>query len=136
MRFNAVSHIRDFNLFRIKTGKSSKSFSLTTLRDGLQSCGLPLNSLFINELRKSGILIKVSKEEYMWENPNTPIHFKILQTVYFNYHNKISFYNSVKIAKIKSSPESKNEKIRKAIKFLKNEGYEIFMPLTNIYTKL
>lgn len=136
MRFNAISHIKEFNLFRLETGKTKESFSITTLREGLKSCGLPLNSVFITELRKSGLLTKVSKEGYVWKSPDSPVHFKVLQTIYSNYHNRVSVYNSTRVEKTKLSDKSKREQINKAIELLKSEGYEIFMPLTNIYTKL
>lgn len=104
------------------------------LKSGLKSCGLPSNVLFIMELRRCGILRRIDKG-YQWTN-NSPIHFRVLDVIYAQYHKKVMSYYHVKIQKIKSFKELEEKRVKEAAKFLKSKGFILFAPTGKLYDKL
>ena len=102
-------------------------FSEKVLKELLKEYNLISNSLFIGELRKSGI-IQTKKKMLIFVDK--PVHFNKLQEVYSQYQKKVNEYSrrardKKKYNKI-SENEDENKEIMAAINFLKSKGFKIF----------
>ena len=124
--FIAEEHIEDFNRVRIILTSLKAPFSEKVLKELLKEYNLVSNSLFIGELRQSGILKKKKK---MLVFVDKPVHFNKLQEVYSQYQKKVNEYSrrarDKKSSKISENKDEK-EKIANAINFLKSKGFKIF----------
>lgn len=124
--FIAEEHIEDFNRVRIILTSLKAPFSEKILKELLKEYNLVSNSLFIGELRKSGILQTKKK---MLVFVDKPVHYNQLQEIYSRYQKKVNEYNQRARDK-KSSKISENkdeqEEIANAINFLKSKGFKIF----------
>ena len=124
--FIAEEHIEDFNRVRIILTSLKAPFSEKVLKELLKEYNLVINSLFIRELRKSGILQTKKK---MLVFVDKPVHFNKLQEVYAQYQKKVNEYSrrarDKKSSKISENKDEK-EKIANAINFLKSKGFKIF----------
>lgn len=126
--FNGLNHIKSFNILR----RRAEVISESSLRDGLKECNLPINSLFILELRRSNLLVKIDRETYSWSKPLSPVHFKTLNNVYSGYRDKVQAYYRVR--KAKEVRESKE--IVDAIALLKDSGYLILKKSKDLYKEV
>lgn len=124
--FVAEEHIEDFNRVRIILTSLKAPFSEKILKELLKEYNLISNSLFIGELRKSGILQTKKK---MFVFTDKPVHFNKLQEVYSQYQKKVNEYSRKSRDKKKCNKISENkdeqEEIANAINFLKSKGFRI-----------
>lgn len=124
--FVAEEHIEDFNRVRIILTSLKAPFSEKILKELLKEYNLVSNSLFIGELRKSGILQTKRK---MLVFTDKPVHFNKLQEVYLQYQKKVNEYSRRARDKKKCNKISENkdeqEEIENAINFLKSKGFRI-----------
>lgn len=124
--FIAEEHIEDFNRVRIILTSLKAPFSEKVLKELLKEYNLVSNSLFIGELRKSGIL-QTKKKMLMFVDK--PVHFNKLQEVYSQYQKKVNEYSrrarDKKSSKISEDKDEKKE-IVNAINFLKSKGFKVF----------
>ena len=125
--FIAEEHIEDFNRVRIILTSLKAPFSEKILKELLKEYNLVSNSLFIGELRKSGILQTKRK---MLVFTDKPVHFNKLQEVYSQYQKKVNEYSKRARDKKKCNKISENkdeqEEIANAVNFLKSKGFKIF----------
>ena len=124
--FVAEEHIEDFNRVRIILTSLKAPFSEKILKELLKEYNLVSNSLFIGELRKSGILQTKRK---MLVFTDKPVHFNKLQEVYLQYQKKVNEYSRRARDKKKCNKISENKdeqkEIENAINFLKSKGFRI-----------
>lgn len=124
--FVAEEHIEDFNRVRIILTSLKAPFSEKILKELLKEYNLVSNSLFIGELRKSGILQTKKK---MLVFVDKPVHYNQLQEIYSRYQKKVNEYNQRARDKKKCNKISENkdeqEEIANAINFLKSKGFRI-----------
>lgn len=124
--FVAEEHIEDFNRVRIILTSLKAPFSEKILKELLKEYNLVSNSLFIGELRKSGILQTKKK---MLVFVDKPVHYNQLQEIYSRYQKKVNEYNQRARDKKKCNKISENkdeqEEIENAINFLKSKGFRI-----------
>ena len=123
----AEEHIEDFNRVRIILTSLKAPFSEKILKELLKEYNLISNSLFIGELRRSGI-IQTKKKMLIFVDK--PVHFNKLQEVYSQYQKKVNEYSrrardKKKCNKIAENKDEKEE-IANAINFLKSKGFKIF----------
>ena len=125
--FVAEEHIEDFNRVRIILTSLRAPFSEKVLKELLKEYNLVSNSLFIGELRRSGI-IQTKKKMLIFVDK--PVHFNKLQEVYSQYQKKVNEYSRRARDKKKCNKISENkdeqEEITNAINFLKSKGFKIF----------
>ena len=125
--FIAEEHIEDFNRVRIILTSLKAPFSEKILKELLKEYNLISNSLFIGELRRSGI-IQTKKKMLIFVDK--PVHFNKLQEVYSQYQKKVNEYSRRARDKKKCNKISENkdeqEEIANAINFLKSKGFKIF----------
>ena len=88
--FVAEEHIEDFNRVRIILTSLRAPFSEKVLKELLKEYNLVSNSLFIGELRKSGI---IQTKRKMLVFTDKPVHFNKLQEVYLQYQKKVNEYS-------------------------------------------
>lgn len=132
-KFSALAHIMELNQFKnsiIDTPLDELSF-----RKGLKKCGIPSNTLFWTELKKSGLIVKSEGKTYVWSNTN-PIHHSTLQSIYKVYQKKINEYYETRRNKLKSEKESEEQKVINAINLLKNKGFVIFLFTSGFYKQV
>ena len=124
--FVAEEHIEDFNRVRIILTSLKAPFSEKILKELLKEYNLISNSLFIGELRRSGI-IQTKKKMLIFVDK--PVHFNKLQEVYSQYQKKVNEYSRRARDKKKCNKISENkdekEEIANAINFLKSKGFKI-----------
>lgn len=124
--FVAEEHIEDFNRVRIILTSLRAPFSEKVLKELLKEYNLVSNSLFIGELRKSGI---IQTKRKMLVFTDKPVHFNKLQEVYSQYQKKVNEYSKrardKKLSKI-SENKDEQEEIANAINLLKSKGFKIF----------
>ena len=124
--FVAEEQIEDFNRVRIILTSLKAPFSEKILKELLKEYNLVSNSLFIGELRKSGILQTKRK---MLVFTDKPVHFNKLQEVYLQYQKKVNEYSRRARDKKKCNKISENKdeqkEIENAINFLKSKGFRI-----------
>ena len=124
--FVAEEHLEDFNRVRIILTSLKAPFSEKILKELLKEYNLVSNSLFIGELRKSGILQTKRK---MLVFTDKPVHFNKLQEVYLQYQKKVNEYSRRARDKKKCNKISENKdeqkEIENAINFLKSKGFRI-----------
>ena len=125
--FVAEEHIEDFNRVRIILTSLKAPFSEKILKELLKEYNLISNSLFIGELRGSGIIHTKKK---MLIFVDKPVHFNKLQEVYSQYQKKVNEYSRRARDKKKCNKISENkdeqEEIANAINLLKSKGFKIF----------
>lgn len=133
--FLAITRIAKLNEFKNKTLKTylSKEVMYKCFKD----CGIPVSSLFYTEF-KNELLIKVDAGTYIWKDTK-PIHYKVLQDIYSKYQKKANSYVTAYNNRKRSvAPEYDTPKcsIQEAIKFLKENGFEVFYPADKLYVKM
>ena len=123
----AKEHIEDFNRIRIILTSIKAPFSEKILKELLKEYNIISNSIFIGELRKSGVL-KVERKMLRFSE-DKPVHYNQLQEIYSRYQKKVNEYNQRARDKKKCNKISENkdeqEEIANAINFLKSKGFRI-----------
>lgn len=134
--FIAIDHIAKLNECKQNTINSGDlPLSKDDLKNLFKICGIPSNSLFFSKFRSFGLLIKVEKDMYVWNN-DLPIHHKTLQNVYSQYQQMVNKYANAHYSKKKKSKILENKEIEDAIYLLKENGFEIFAPNGEFYRRL
>lgn len=131
--FLAITRIARLNEFKNKTLKTylSKEVMYKCFKD----CKIPACSLFFTEFKKE-LLIRVNPDTYIWKDSN-PIHYKVLQDIYSRYQKKANGYvNAYNERKRSVAPNTPKYNIQEAIKFLKENGFEVFCPADKLYIKM
>ena len=127
-KFMAIDHIAELN--RIKK-ELNKPFTRGVLQKELKKAGIPSNPVFFACLSKYKIIKRVSRAEFVFSN-NNPIYYKLLETVYIDYANRLDKYAK----KYAETRASKTQKVEEAIQLLKSMGYQIFAPVKDLYALL
>ena len=131
--FLAITRIARLNEFKNKTLKTylSKEVMYKCFKD----CKIPACSLFFTEFKKE-LLIRVNPDTYIWKD-SSPIHYKVLQDIYSKYQKKANGYvNAYNERKRSVAPNTPKYNIQEAIKFLKENGFEVFYPADKLYVKM
>ncbi len=88
--FCARDHIAALNIF--KNELNGTEFSEDQLTEGLKSCGIPSNTVFRSELKKSPLLKVVAKDRLVFTT-DKPIYYEWLDHIYHGYHRRVTQYN-------------------------------------------
>lgn len=131
--FAAKDHIVPFNKFRASQGDIPMSEE--QLKEGLKQCGIPCNTMFCVELKKFNVVKKVGND-YIFVNPDKPVYYKMLGSVYLQYYSKVKEYHKAANEKKMRKEDERNNSVQAAIKLLKERGYEIFAPIGKVYAKM
>lgn len=132
--FVAKEHIASFNEVRVILTSLKTPFPERILKELLKEHNLISNPLFIGELRKSGVL-KVERKMLKFAE-DKPIHYNKLQEVYSRYQKKVNEYSRKSRDKKSLARISEDKEIRAAIDFLKDRGFEIYVPTGTLYSKI
>ncbi len=131
--FNAKEHIAAFNKIRRKcAGKPIKKDLLTKL---LKENKILSNREFCSELVKEGVLM-CKGDEYTFVNPDSPIHYNLLNSIYVKYYNRIRSYSKTATLRKTQRKAIKDKRVQESIKLLKEYGYEIYAPVGSLFTKV
>lgn len=134
--FVALNHIVSLNKFRANSIKHGDlPLSEGDFRNAFKACGIPSNALFFLEFRRAGLLVRVERDMYAWQN-NRPIHHQILQNIYAKYQKRVNEYSNARYTRKKREKVLKGKEIEEAINLLKNNGFEVFAPKGDLYQKL
>ncbi len=131
--FKAKEHIKGLNNLRIQL---LLPITDVEFRNKLRDLGIPGNSLFFSELRRAGIVKRTEENTFIFTNPDIPIHYLALQSVYDSYKNREKEYSKNYTEKRKARKKQNNERISEAVKLLKENGYEIYIPVGTLFQKL
>ena len=132
-KFDPMEHIEALNTLRKAT--IGKYFGEKEFRVLLKTCGLPSNPVFFVEFSKN-ILTK-NNGQYTWRPDKIKsIHFTDLGYAYEQYSARTkSYMNKWRNKKRQCNTLNKAE-IDKAVKLLKENGFEIYAPCGECYKKL
>ena len=141
--FKSKDHIAAINKFRI--AMNGEKFTKEQLITVFKESGIPTNKNFWAAFCKSGVLKKVSKNEYVFAS-DQPVFYGVLDQIYHQYNTAMKNYR-----KNSRKPEPKPEQEEEqefdpeeellameafAIDFLKGLGYEILAPVEIIYESI
>lgn len=99
----------------INTWKSENKHSIMSsseFREVLNQCKFPRNTAFWTVFSKSQLVVKVGWNQYSFAD-DSPIHYKLIETIYKSYRN---YYSNHKVVEDTET---------KAIEYLKAKGYLI-----------
>ena len=134
--FSAIDHISALNEFRkYSIGSGDIPLTESDVRDVFKRCGIPSNSLFFSEFKKSGLLVKVERDLYVWKNQR-PIHYQVLQNIYERYQKRLYKYRTTYYHRRVCSKKLLSKEIKNAINLLKENGFEVVIPCGELYKKL
>lgn len=129
--FQAVKCIEEFNRRRNSQLAESPIITTSGIIALLKECKLPSGATFFSEFVSSILLNRVAKGIYVWNTPNKPVHYQVLQDIYNRYLKLSNKYQKTYREK-KKNPETINE----AIKLLKENNYIILLKEGDTYKKL
>lgn len=122
--FNAKAHIQELNALRSLTVPSTSA----ELREDLKMIGLPSNGTFWTVLANSNLVKKLARNKYVFIDK--PIHYTALETVYKAYTEKMREYAHNKVVKTQKAKDIQSEvEIKKAIRLLQENGFQVFAPI-------
>lgn len=143
--FNAKERIPAINKFRI--AMDGKPFTKEQLLNMFKENNIPSNSTFWSVFRKSGIIKKVAKGQYVFSS-DKPIFYGSLEKIYRQYNSLLKKYKTQK-------PQEKNDEQNKkaakdtispkeelaamesfAIDLLKELGYKVIAPVATVYRSI
>ena len=129
--FVAIDHIKDFN--ELKSSLQGKPFTKDTFKEELKKIGIPHNNMFWVGFAKFKVIKRISKAEYVFID-NKPAHFKLLETIYLDYSDRVARYlKNTELCKARKEQETQ---IVEAVRFLKGLGFQIYVPVEDLYSKL
>lgn len=131
--FKARDHIKGLNNLRIQL---LLPITDVEFRNRLKELGIPSNSLFFSELRRAGIVKRNEDNSFSFAKPDTPIHYMALQSVYDSYKKREKEYSTTYNKKKNQKKIEQAERISEAVKLLKENGYEIYVPVGTLFQKL
>ena len=82
---------------------------------------------------KFKVIKRISKAEYVFID-NKPTHFKLLETIYLDYSDRIARY--LKNTELSKARKEQETQIVEAVRFLKGLGFQIYAPVEDLYSKL
>lgn len=129
--FQAIKYIEKFNQQRNSQLAESPVITTGGIVKLLKECQLPSGSAFFLEFVSSVLLSRIAKGIYIWNTPNKPVHYQVLQDIYDRYLKLSNKYQKTYREK-KKNPET----INKAIQLLKENNYIILLQEGDMYKKL
>ena len=129
--FVALDHIKDFN--ELKAALQGKPFTKNLFRNELRKISIPCNHMFWSSFIKLRIIKRISREQFAFVN-NKPVHFKLLESIYLDYCNRLAGY--VRNPEVRKAKEEQDAQIAEAVKLLKGLGFQIYAPVEDLYSKL
>ena len=129
--FVALDHIKDFN--ELKVTLQGKPFTKDTFRNELKKINIPCNNMFWVGFIKLRIIKRVSREQFVFCD-DKPVHFKLLESIYLDYCNRLAGY--VRNSEVKKAKEEQESQIAAAVRLLKGLGFQIYAPVEDLYSKL
>lgn len=133
--FDPKLKVIDLNLVKSILTALGAPFSETELRSKLKERGLPHNNVFVSELKSFKILHSVDKGLVEFSTKG-PIYYKTLQAIYSSYRKRMNEYGKRYRDRKKIEDQRKSTVIESAIKLLKENGYEVYAPVGNLYSKI
>lgn len=129
--FVALDHIKDFN--ELKAALRGKPFTKDMFRNELKKINIPCNDMFWVGFIKLRIIKRVSREQFVFCD-DKPVHFKLLESIYLDYCNRLAGY--MRNSEVKKAKEEQESQIAAAVRLLKGLGFQIYAPVEDLYSKL
>ena len=129
--FVALDHIKDFN--ELKVTLQGKPFTKDTFRNELKKINIPCNNMFWFGFIKLRIIKRISREQFVFCD-DKPVHFKLLESIYLDYCNRLTGY--IRNSEVKKAREEQESQIAAAVRLLKGLGFQIYAPVEDLYSKL
>ena len=129
--FVALDHIKDFN--ELKVTLQGKPFTKDTFRNELKKINIPCNNMFWVGFIKLRIIKRISREQFVFCD-DKPVHFKLLESIYLDYCNRLAGY--VRNSEVKKAREEQESQVAAAVRLLKGLGFQIYAPVEDLYSKL
>ena len=129
--FVALDHIKDFN--ELKVTLQGKPFTRDMFRNELKKINIPCNNMFWVGFIKLRIIKRISREQFVFCD-DKPVHFKLLESIYLDYCNRLAGY--VRNSEVKKAKEEQESQIAAAVRLLKGLGFQIYAPVEDLYSKL
>lgn len=129
--FVALDHIKDFN--ELKAALQGKPFTKDMFRNELKKINIPCNNMFWVGFIKLRIIKRVSREQFVFCD-DKPVHFKLLESIYLDYCNRLAGY--IRNSEDKKAREEQESQIAAAVRLLKGLGFQIYAPVEDLYSKL
>ena len=129
--FVALDHIKDFN--ELKITLQGKPFTRDTFRNELKKINIPCNNMFWVGFIKLRIIKRISREQFVFCD-DKPVHFKLLESIYLDYCNRLAGY--IRNSEVKKAREEQESQIAAAVRLLKGLGFQIYAPVEDLYSKL
>ena len=129
--FVALDHIKDFN--ELKAALKGKPFTKDMFRNELKKINIPCNNMFWVGFIKLRIIKRISRERFVFCD-DKPVHFKLLESIYLDYCNRLAGY--VRNSEVKKAREEQESQIAAAVRLLKGLGFQIYAPVEDLYSKL
>ena len=129
--FVALDHIKDFN--ELKVTLQGKPFTKDMFRNELKKINIPCNDMFWVGFIKLRVIKRISKEQFAFVD-NKPVHFKLLESIYLDYCNRLAGY--IRNSEVKKAKEEQESQIAAAVRLLKGLGFQIYAPVEDLYSKL
>ena len=129
--FVALDHIKDFN--ELKVTLQGKPFTKDMFRNELKKINIPCNNMFWVGFIKLRIIKRISREQFVFCD-DKPVHFKLLESIYLDYCNRLAGY--IRNSEVKKVREEQESQIAAAVRLLKGLGFQIYAPVEDLYSKL
>ena len=129
--FVALDHIKDFN--ELKAALQGEPFTKDVFRNELKKINIPCNNMFWVGFIKLRIIKRISREQFVFCD-DKPVHFKLLESIYLDYCNRLAGY--VRNSEVKKAKEEQESQIAAAVRLLKGLGFQIYAPVEDLYSKL
>lgn len=129
--FVALDHIKDFN--ELKAAIQGEPFTKDMFRNELKKINIPCNNMFWVGFIKLRIIKRISREQFVFCD-NKPVHFKLLESIYLDYCNRLAGY--VRNSEVKKAREEQESQVAAAVRLLKGLGFQIYAPVEDLYSKL
>ena len=129
--FVALDHIKDFN--ELKVALQGKPFTRDMFRNELKKINIPCNNMFWVGFIKLRIIKRISREQFVFCD-DKPVHFKLLESIYLDYCNRLAGY--VHNSEVKKAKEEQESQVAAAVRLLKGLGFQIYAPVEDLYSKL
>lgn len=129
--FVALDHIKDFN--ELKVTLQGKPFTKDTFRNELKKINIPCNNMFWVGFIKLRIIKRISREQFVFCD-DKPVHFKLLESIYLDYCNRLTGY--IRNSEVKKAREEQESQVAAAVRLLKGLGFQIYAPVEDLYSKL
>ena len=127
----ALDHIKDFN--ELKAALKGKPFTKDMFRNELKKINIPCNNMFWVGFIKLRIIKRISREQFVFCD-DKPVHFKLLESIYLDYCNRLAGY--VRNSEVKKAREEQESQVAAAVRLLKGLGFQIYAPVEDLYSKL